>query len=323
MNFSYPLLLIVLIFTIKPSFANSTVLSVGYNCIDYIMETNTDFDESDEKEAQSFKSLPGGQAATVAYTLKGLGMNSFYFGKFGNDNNAEVIKKSLVDYGVNIDLCIIEESPNQTAFIDVDIRTGEKKIIGYKHSSLSLNEVELNKNILQKFHYIFIDGHEPHFSLKLVYAAKQLKIPIIADIEHFSLETKQLISYIDYLIVPEKVAISATNTKDLKRAISILQKMGPKEVVITLGKNGCLGIDSKKRIFFTKAYEDIKVVDSTGAGDNFHAAFIYALYKGLDFKDILSFSNYLGAVSCEFQGARIPSQKLNSIFNEWQLIKKN
>ena len=301
------------------SFASNKVLSVGYNCIDYIMETSTDFNESDEKEASSFNLLPGGQAATVAYTLKGLGMNSFYLGKFGNDHNAKFMKKSLTDYGVNIGFSKTETSPNQVAFIDVDTKTGEKKIIGYKHPALNLDNLELDQSILKNFNYIFTDGHELVYTYKLVTIAKLLAIPIIADIEYVSTETKKLIKYIDYLIVPEKVAINLTNTKDLKRAILLLKRSGPKVVVITLGKNGCLGINTEENVFFSKPYQNVNVVDSTGAGDNFHAAFIYGLYNKLGFKDILDFANYLGAASCEFKGARIPFKKLNSIFHEWKL----
>jgi sugar/nucleoside kinase (ribokinase family) len=57
------------------------------------------------------------------------------------------------------------------------------------------------------------------------------------------------------------------------------------------------------RIMYSKGFE-VEAVDTTGAGDVFHAAFIYGLIKNWDVAKILRFANAAAALKCTRMGGR-------------------
>jgi sugar/nucleoside kinase (ribokinase family) len=82
-----------------------------------------------------------------------------------------------------------------------------------------------------------------------------------------------------------------------------VQKRGPKIVVFTLGAKGVVGLDGDK-FFSIPAFKDISIVDTTGAGDVFHGAFIFGLLKGWDVEKTSKFSSAVSAIKCTRLGGR-------------------
>ena len=81
-----------------------------------------------------------------------------------------------------------------------------------------------------------------------------------------------------------------------------LVQMGVQIVCVTLGEDGALGINSEQT-FYTPGYS-VPVVDTTGAGDCFHAAFLYAHYNHHSLPQALQFANAAAALSVGHPGAR-------------------
>jgi len=110
-------------------------------------------------------------------------------------------------------------------------------------------------------------------------------------------------------LVNSSFAQNFTKEKDYFKAAKKLFSQGPEIVVITLGEKGCLYKSCKET--FTKPAFKVKVVDTTGAGDVFHGAFIYGLLKGWKLEKIAEFSNAVSAIKCTKLGGRagIPTLK--------------
>jgi sugar/nucleoside kinase (ribokinase family) len=71
---------------------------------------------------------------------------------------------------------------------------------------------------------------------------------------------------------------------------------------MTLGRDGAL-VYSGGRFHYSPGFV-VETVDTTGAGDVFHGAFVYGLLAGWDIDRILDFSNALAALNCTALGAR-------------------
>jgi sugar/nucleoside kinase (ribokinase family) len=67
-----------------------------------------------------------------------------------------------------------------------------------------------------------------------------------------------------------------------------------------------------KRYHHSAAYR-VPVVDTTGAGDIFHAGFIYALLQGWPLERQLDFSCAAAAMNCMAAGARGGIQSIQAI----------
>ena len=108
------------------------------------------------------------------------------------------------------------------------------------------------------------------------------------------------------VITPNEVEASALSGIPIKtpddalRAAGILMDKGVKSVVITLGKQGVLAVtENQSRLF--RNY-DVKVVDSTGAGDAFNGGLVTALSEGKNLLEACAFANVVSNLAVTRMG---------------------
>jgi len=104
-------------------------------------------------------------------------------------------------------------------------------------------------------------------------------------------ELKEVIKRIDVLIINDEEARQLSGEHSLVKAAAIIQKMGPKYLVIKKGEHGAL-LFQEERIFFAPALPLAEVFDPTGAGDTFAGGFMGYLARTND----TSFENMKRAV---------------------------
>ena len=90
--------------------------------------------------------------------------------------------------------------------------------------------------------------------------------------------------------------------EEARRAASILQKKGVKNVLITLGSAGALLLNGEGE-FYSPCATDVKVADPTAAGDSFVGAFCTGACCGWDWETMLVFANHTAAVTVSKMGA--------------------
>ena len=85
-------------------------------------------------------------------------------------------------------------------------------------------------------------------------------------------------------------------------ALEALHRLGPKEVVITRGSKGSVGLRDQQ-VIVQKVFP-VDVVDTTGAGDVYHGAYIFGLLQGWDMAQCMRFASATAALKCKEVGAR-------------------
>jgi sugar/nucleoside kinase (ribokinase family) len=124
--------------------------------------------------------------------------------------------------------------------------------------------------------------------------------------------SQELVSMVDILIASERFAEPLVgDIAPPEKALRALHDLGPKEVIITLGSKGSIGL-SGKTINFQKAFS-IDVVDTTGAGDVYHGAYIYGLLQGWDMQNCMRFASAASAIKCRHIGTRKGIPQLEEI----------
>ncbi|MCI5529876.1 MAG: PfkB family carbohydrate kinase [Blautia sp.] len=89
---------------------------------------------------------------------------------------------------------------------------------------------------------------------------------------------------------------------DYRTAMEYVKAQGPEIVVFTFGPDGCKGV-YEDRYFEVPAFK-VDVVDSTGAGDVFHGAFVYAYLQGWNPEKSARFCSGASAIKCTRLGGR-------------------
>jgi sugar/nucleoside kinase (ribokinase family) len=99
--------------------------------------------------------------------------------------------------------------------------------------------------------------------------------------------------------------------RDLLRVAKRLCERGPKVVVVTEGEAGCW-CASPDGDFHVPAYIAPEVVDTTGAGDVFHGAFLQARAIGRNLHASLELASAVAAIKCGALGGRTGSPDLDT-----------
>ena len=127
---------------------------------------------------------------------------------------------------------------------------------------------------------------------------------VVDDAGYFNPDTDAHTDLIDIFVGSRHYYNGLFKDDNYEKNCRQVQKRGPKIVVFTLGAKGCIGINSNDKYFTLPAYRNISVVDTTGAGDVFHGAFIFGLLQGWDIKKTSKFSSAVSAIKCTRLGGR-------------------
>ena len=294
------------------------VVGMGLNAVDYLCVV-PHFPLYDSKMRMSaFAKEGGGQVATALVTCSRLGLKTRYIGKVGSDEMGLFSKESIRKDDVDVSHIIVQEGArNQFAFILVDAHTGERTIVWDRDPKLTISPNEMDKNVICSGRILHLDGHEVAASIQAAKWAREVGIPVVLDAETVKEGTEELLSLTDILITSSAFPQTLTGISDDIQALTKLSLYEPLIVCMTLGKDGALAFYKGK--FIRSPGFNIKAVDSTGAGDVFHGAFIYGMLAGLPIEEILRFANAAAAMKCLSLGGRQGIPTLNEVieFIEW------
>lgn len=284
------------------------VVGLGLNAVDDLCVV-PHFPEFNTKvQMISLDRQGGGQVATAMVALARWGLRVRYIGKVGGDELGRFSLESLKTEGVDVSCVTVEKDVrNQYAFIIIDARNGERTIIWDRDSRLSYREGELSREAVCSGSIIHLDGHDVQATLQALDWAQEEGIPTVIDIDKVEAGTREMVSKVDFLISSSSFPSRYTGIKDPEKALLALAEEARGFVAMTLGKEGCVAV-TPGGLFHCPGFE-VKAVDTTGAGDVFHAGFIFGLIQGWELCRILEFSNAVAAMKCTKLGGRpgIPS----------------
>ncbi|MBF0530513.1 MAG: sugar kinase, partial [Deltaproteobacteria bacterium] len=149
---------------------------------------------------------------------------------------------------------------------------------------------------------LHIDGLRQKACRAAADEARALGIPVIYDAGTLRPGCLDLVTRTDYLIGSEKFFRRFQTDGDLLGALSRLSAMGPRQVVVTLGSKGSHGFDGRS-YHFQPAFA-VKALDTTGAGDVYHGAYIYGIMADWNMADCMKFASAVAAMKCTQIGGR-------------------
>ena len=257
------------------------------------------YPQLDEKtETVEFSYQGGGPIATALVTLARLGFNTSFIGKIGDDADGAFILRQLSYYGVNTSGIIVDKSmPTNKAFIWIDQQTGKRSIVLNANQYKPVSESEISLAHVNSAKYLMIDGRDTNSVFFIIQWAKKQNIQIVLDAGSPRNRMDELLRLVDYPVVSQNFCHNYLKTKNYYDAVKRLREFGATAAVVTCGENGCYGAD-EAGIYFQKAFK-VSVVDTTGAGDVFHGAFVAGLLKKYSLPEILRFASAVAAIKCK------------------------
>ena len=252
----------------------------------------------------------GGPASTALVTLSRLGIKTSFLGSISDDSRGIEIVKELKKE--KVDSTFLKITPgysSQFAFI-VITENGNRTIFWHRGSVPHLRPRDMNLSHFSRAKILHFDSLMIEAAQEAAKQARNMGLTIVMDAGTMREGSQELLSMVDVLIASERFAEPLVgDIAPPEKALRALHELGPKEVIITLGSKGSIGL-SGKEINLQKAFP-IDAVDTTGAGDVYHGAYIYGLLQGWDIQKCMRFASAASAIKCTQIGARkgIPGLK--------------
>jgi sulfofructose kinase len=278
------------------------VVGVGLNATDTLIPLREFPERGSKVEFESASILPGGQVATAMVACQFWGLRTRYVGKFGDDHAALLHRAEFARTGVEAQLVAVPECQSHQSIILVD-QHGERTVLRRHDERLSLQPAELRREWITSARALLLDGHDTAAATLAAEWARAAQIPVIADLDDLYAGIDALLPNIAYLITSRDIPGRISGASDLPKSLQIVQKrFASKLAGATLGHEGVLAYDGAK-FHYSPAY-NVNTADTTGAGDIFHAAFIYALLQNWPTPRQLDFACAAAALNCTAVGAR-------------------
>ena len=290
-------------------------IGLGQACVDYLGTLPSYPQEDGKVELTDLQMQCGGPASTALVTLARLGIPTTFLGSISNDPSGLRISENLKNEGVDVScLKVTSGHTSQFAFIAVTKKMGNRTIFWHRGSVPHLKPKDVDIGFFSKAKILHLDGLMIEASMEAATQAKALGMTVVLDAGTMRERSKKLVALVDILIASERFAtplagIEATN----EIALRTLHELGPKQVVITLGKKGSIGLNEQGIIVRQAAFQ-VRAKDTTGAGDVYHGAYIYGLLQGWDMPQCMRFASATAALKCKKIGAQTGIPELNSVY---------
>lgn len=278
------------------------LVGVGLNATDSLIPVASFPERGSKTEFAGANVMPGGQVATTVVACQTWGLQTRYVGKLGDDDASRLHQAAFEKAGVEAQLIKVPGGVSPQSIIIVDAG-GERTVLCRRDELLALKPEELNRDWIVNARALHVDGHDTAAATQAASWARQAGVPVVADLDETYQGIEDLVENVDYLIASRDFPCRLMDEPNLERALKRMkERYGCRLTAATLGQDGVLAWDGMRHLHCA-AY-CVPVVDTTGAGDIFHAGFIYGLLREWPLERQLDFGCAAAAMNCMAAGAR-------------------
>ncbi|MDC3107631.1 adenosine kinase [Paracoccaceae bacterium] len=271
------------------------------------------------------KETAGGSAANTISTLSKLGLKTGYIGKIADDQKGKIFKKDLIDDSIIYKTEFLEKGNSESTGKCIVLITPDKErtMNTYLGATEYLSDIDIDEELIANSEWLYLEGYrfDGQESKKAFYKAieiaKKNKTKIALTLSdsfcvdrHRSDFIKLLNGSADLVFCNEDELKSLYQVEDIEAAQKFIADT-VSCVACTCAEKGAylFNTSSIKRISTNK----VSVVDTTGAGDNFAAGFLYGLSKNFPLEGCASFGNKIAGEVLKVYGPRIEKSLRNFI----------
>jgi pseudouridine kinase len=302
------------------------VLVIGSACMDIVGVLKGELQPGTSNPAQ-IRSSFGGVARNVAENLSRLGQPVNLLTVVGEDQNGELLLKTIAEAGVNVDaVCRTAQHPTGT-YLGMVNKEGELQAALDDLRIMSLltpDYVRQQERLFREASLLFVDANLPKETLQAAMSlAKAAKLPVCADPTSAALAGK-LKPYLKRLslITPNSAeaavltdgAFNTTRRREALQAAKHLVSHGVGIVIVAMAAFGVCYATSETSGHIPAIRTEI--VDPTGAGDAMTAAVLFALLNEIELDDAVRLGVSAASLTLRYRGAVLPGLSLEALYDQ-------
>jgi ribokinase len=283
------------------------IVSIGKAVQDVFMQSSNAFEEHTHKGVV-YEQLPvgqklhlddvifstGGNATNAATTFARQRLHSHYVWCLGNDMASEVILRTLDGEGVDTSAVFQDNHYRSSYSVILMLKGGERTILNYPGVMPRGDDSNLDLDAIASADWLYLSSLgdmellEKLVSFAAEHNVKVMLNPASTELAHPE-KLRSLLEDVEVLITNKEEAMEIVEGQSTEELVRHGLHYCP-TVIVSDGPNGVVASDGKTLVT-AGMYEDVKVVDRTGAGDAFGSGFLSQWSKGASLKDSIIFAS--------------------------------
>lgn len=283
----------------------------------------------------------GGPVATALAVASKYGARTVMIDSIGDDMVGRHILDDFEKYNVNTDAIQVESGANSgVATILVKQSTGERAVFFERSTATEPEFLDAHKQLIESAHILHINGRHRQLMRSAMAIAKEVGTIISLDggAQRYDEDMKPITEDSHIVIVARDYAEKYTGTTNLEEACRIIHERGALIAGVTDGANGSYFVWPDGTSYRCEPFSQATVIDTTGAGDSFHGAFLARLVKCVyktmdtaqmhmngqellmhcnhtDLEHVAIFASAVAALNTQGIGGRTPLPSLESVLS--------
>lgn len=319
--------------------ATPTIVTIGKATQDVFLKSTNAFTEFEHKGVK-YEQLPvgqkldldevifstGGNVTNAAVTFARQGLHSKYAWCLGTDASSETILQSLDREGVDTSHVYQGEHFRSSYSVILMLEGGERTILNYKGAMPTARDSELDLSVIDGGEWIYISSlGDMDLLERIISHAAEMNVKVMLNPAGVELKSpdklKGLLEDVEILAVNKEEAQMIVHGETLEELVRHLTHYVP-IAVVSDGPNGVVATDGKT-IITAGMYEDVPVIDRTGAGDAFGSGFLSAYAQGKSLKEAIVFASANSTSVVQFIGAKEGILHEGTVLHDMPLTEKD
>ena len=247
----------------------------------------------------------GGTAGNVACAIARLGGRAAAFGPVGDDPNGALLRASFEAFGVDGEHVVTVAGKDSSSVVVLLAPGGERTIV-YTPMQVPVPDATVLGRAISQARVVYLMPYDLEELIRVEALARQAGTLVAIDLERAvapgALEMRRRIERADIVFFNEEGFVAATGCPPNADTMAALLEGRPRAVVVTRGAAGAMAVDHTG--FAGHGSFPCQVVDTTGAGDSFNAAWLYAVLAGTLLAPSLRFACAAASFAVGAIGAR-------------------
>jgi sulfofructose kinase len=286
------------------------VLSIGQSTLDISLPLDQDIKENEKFRCYDKLESPGGPATTASILLGRWGEDVTLYSRLGEDMYGKNISGFLALANVKHRLIPCTHFETPISVILTNRNNGNRTIFNCP------GIIEASDLAIKEDYSIFLtDAHEPEIAHR--YIDQHPTVISVLDAGGYREATVGLAKRVTWLVTSESFATGYTHINiDIddpttwNQMFTKLHDLNPHPVV-TLGERGCL-YEHEGSIHHLPSYPAL-AIDTNGAGDVFHGAFVYGLIHNIALEDTLKLASMTSSLHVTLRGGSLSIPDINEV----------
>ena len=301
-------------FLVKETMSKGTMNLVSRERSNYIL-----------KLIQPIKETAGGSAANTISTLAKLGLNTGYIGKIANDPKGKLFKKDVLDNSIFYNTKFLDKNNSEATGKCIVLITPDKErtMNTYLGATEFLTEIDIDEELIAQSDWLYLEGYRfdgkksKEAFYKAIEIAKKNETKIAITLSDSFCVDRHRSDFINLLNTSADTVFC--NEEELKSLYQIEDiRMAQNLIAKNISCLACTCAEKGAYLFHESSItkistNEVPVIDTTGAGDNFAAGFLYGLSKNFTLNDCASFGNLIAGEVLKVYGPRIEKSLKNFI----------